>query len=152
MSGGVIVKQSIVHGFLLGITLSVVYVPLASADVAPPAGYVEQCTVDKQQAVGKSCVACPNDYRSFLADAGPSACQVQYEPQGYTKACKSYGASVWTEVWCHNDPDAGANITTPTGGCSGCRTNTKRANGPVAGLLLLGTLLATRLLARRKRA
>ena len=91
-------KQSIVHGFLLGIAFSVGYVPLAIADIAPPPGYVEQCTVEKQQAVGKSCVACPNDYRSTFADAGPSACQVQYEPLGYTKACNSYGASVWTEV------------------------------------------------------
>jgi hypothetical protein len=146
------VKQSIVHGFLLGIAFSVGYVPLAIADIAPPPGYVEQCTVEKQQAVGKSCVACPNDYRSTFADAGPSACQVQYEPLGYTKACNSYGASVWTEVWCRADPDAGANTTPPTGGCAGCRTNTKRANGPVAGLLVLSTLVATRLLVRGKRS
>lgn len=145
-------KQSIIHGFLLGITFSVGYVPLASADVAPPIGYVEQCTVEKQRAVGKSCVACPNDYRSFLADAGPSACQAQYEPQGYTKACKSYGVSAWTEVWCRSDPDAGGDVTTPTGGCAGCRTSAKRSWGPMAGLLMLGTLLTTRLLVRRKRS
>ena len=143
-------KQSIAHGFLLGITLSVGYVPLAIADVAPPPGYVEQCTVEKQQTVGKSCVACPNDYKSKFADAGPSACQVQYEPQGYTKACNSYGASAWTEVWCRSDADAGTSVTTPTGGCNGCRTNTKRANGPATGLLIFGTLLATRFLVRRK--
>ena len=145
-------KQSIVHGFLLGVTLSVGYVPLAFADVPPPIGYVEQCTVEKQQTGGVSCVACQNDYRSFIGDAGPSACQVQYESQGYAKACKSYGASVWTEVWCRSDPDAGPTVTPPTGGCSGCRTNTKQANGPMTGLLVLGALFASRLLMRRTRS
>ena len=144
-------KQSIVRGFLLGLTLGIGYVPLAMADVAPPAGYVEQCTVEKQQTAGKSCVACPNDYRSFRADAGPSVCEAQYGAQGYSKACKSYGASAWTEVWCRDDPDAGSTITAPTGGCSGCRTNTRQANGPMVGVLVLGALAAIRFLARRTR-
>lgn len=144
-------KQSIIHGFLVGISLSVGYLPLALADVAPPDGYVEQCTVEKQQAPGKSCQACQNDYRSFTTDAG-DPCQQQYGGLGYTKMCKSWGASVWTEVWCTGVLDAGTEVTPPEAGCSGCRTNPQRANGPMTGFLVLGALLSTRLLKRRTRA
>jgi MYXO-CTERM domain-containing protein len=143
-------KQSMVHGFLIGVSLMVGYVPLAFADVAPPPGYVEQCTVEKQQAPGKQCVACPNDYRSFTTDAG-DPCQLKYGTQGYTKMCNSYGASVWTEVWCTGDLDAGTQITSPAAGGCGCRISAQQSNGSLAGLLVLGTLLSTRLLKRRIR-
>lgn len=143
-------KQSIVRGFLIGVTLTLGYLPRALADVAPPPGYVEQCTVEKQQAPGKQCVACPNDYRSFATDAG-NPCQLKYGTQGYTKMCNTYGASAWTEVWCTGDLDAGTEVTSPAAGSCGCRTNPQRANGPIAGLLVLGALLSTRLLKRGSR-
>ena len=145
-------KQSTIQGFLVGMALSVGYVQPTFADVAPPDGYVEQCTVAKQQGNGNTCIECPNDYRSFATDAG-DPCKLQYEGQGYTKACNSYGASVWTEVWCRGGAtDAGSTVTPPAGGCSGCRTNTKHANGPIAALLMLGAVLTTCLVARRVRS
>jgi|GEM_PF-2900396 len=142
-------KHTWVCGFLLGITLSASYLPLARADVAPPDDYVEQCTVEKKQVTGLACVSCANDYRSFATDAG-DPCALQYQPQGYTKNCKSWGASVWTEVWCKGQADAGSEVTAPTGGCS-CRANAKQANGPFAGLLIVGALFATRILKRAVR-
>lgn len=143
-------KQSLIHGFSMAVMLTVGYLSVARADVPPPDGYVEQCTVEKKQVPGKPCVACQNDYRSFTTDAG-DPCQQQYELQGYTKICKSYGASVWTEVWCTGDLDAGTEITTPAGGCSGCRTHAHGARTSIAGLLVLGALVSTRLLKRRAR-
>ena len=143
-------KQSIFHGLLVCVAITIGNAQLALADVAPPAGYVEQCTVEKQQAPGKSCVACPNDYRSFVGDAGDK-CVQQYEPQGYTKVCKSWGASAWTEVWCTGDLDAGTAVTAPVGSCSGCRTAPRQSSGPLMTLLILGTLLLTRLLKRGSR-
>jgi MYXO-CTERM domain-containing protein len=142
-------KHSILHGFLVAVTLTVGYVPFAAADVAPPNGYVEQCTVEKKQASGLTCVACKNDYRSFATDAG-DPCQQKYAAQGYTKICKSYGASVWTEVWCTGEVDAGTETTTPVGACN-CRMSGPHASGPAAVLLVLGALVSTRVLRRRVR-
>lgn len=140
-------KQSIIHGFLFGVSLTVSHLPLARADLPPPDGYVEQCTVEKQQAPGKTCIACQNDYRSLTTDAG-DPCQQKYEPQGYTKICKSWGASVWTEVWCSGDLDAGNQVTNPVGSCS-CRTHSQRGRGSMAALVLVCALVSTRLLKRR---
>ena len=142
-------KQSLVYGFAVSALLVLGGAKIAFADVAPPVGYVEQCTVEKQQAAGKACVACKNDYTSFVGDAG-DRCAQQYEPMSYTKVCKSYGASAWTEVWCTGDLDAGSSATTPVGGCSGCHTNVQRTNG-IIGLLMLSALASARLLQRRSR-
>lgn len=85
----------------------------ANADLAPPADYVENCTVAKQQVDGKLCVACASSYATV------DKCKDDYSGQGYIQACKSWGASVWTEVWCKAGSDAGANIPVmPQGGAT----------------------------------
>ena len=61
----------------------------------PPAGYVEQCTVEKQAAPGQECVLCGDSYYKT-----PNACAAKLEPNGYVKACRTRGASTWKEVWC----------------------------------------------------
>jgi MYXO-CTERM domain-containing protein len=139
--------RSIIHGFLVGATLTVGYLPLAFADVPPPDGYVEQCTVQKKQGAGQTCVTCQNDYRSFATDAG-DPCQEKYTPLGYTKICKAYGASVWSEVWCTGTVDAGTEPVTPTGSCN-CRTAARHTSGSGVLLVMLGALASTRLLRRR---
>lgn len=65
----------------------------ALADIPPPDDYVETCTV--AQACEGEGVACGDAY---FGDRG--ACARQYAEQGYTRACKTRGASTWTEVWC----------------------------------------------------
>lgn len=115
-------------------------VSLAFADIAPPDGYVETCTVERACAAGegKTCRA------SFQ---GPGDCAT-LAAEGWTKTCQTPGASVWTEVYCR--PGAGgaaastAASTQPAppatqGGCSG-----KQGAG---GLLLFGGLLG---LSRRR--
>lgn len=66
----------------------------ASADVAPPPGYVEKCSVEKQRGAGEDCVACS----TYFAEA--DACQKKHAPRGYAERCRTRGASTWTEVWC----------------------------------------------------
>ncbi|PKN54658.1 MAG: hypothetical protein CVU56_25375 [Deltaproteobacteria bacterium HGW-Deltaproteobacteria-14] len=66
----------------------------ALADVPPPPGYVEQCTVDKQQQEGEECVACGTYHGER------DKCEKLYGEAGYGKRCSTGGASVWTEVWC----------------------------------------------------
>jgi MYXO-CTERM domain-containing protein len=74
----------------------------AHADIAPPPGYVETCSVQRHQSADKQCVAC----RAWFRER--DACVKQYGAQGYTSACRSRGASVWTEVWCKSASTAAA--------------------------------------------
>jgi MYXO-CTERM domain-containing protein len=143
-------KYTFVRGLLFGIALSACYLPTALADVPPPDGYVEECTVAKKQVSGRSCAACQNDYRSFATSA-VDPCQSQYASQGYEKICKSWGASVWTEVWCRGEADAGNEVTPPPAGGCGCRASARNARGPFLGMLILGALFATRFHKRRVR-
>lgn len=69
---------------------------LAHADIAPSPGYVEQCTVAKYTSGSRTCREC----RTYHANP-ENYCSTQLG-QGYQRACKTRGASVWTEVWCRN--------------------------------------------------
>ena len=69
-------------------------ISVAWADVAPPPGYVEQCTLEKQQVQADTCTLCPSSYQD------PEKCKKEWEAKGYEKRCQSRGASVWNEVWC----------------------------------------------------
>jgi len=68
----------------------------AFADVAPPPDYVESCTVAKQQGPGLDCRECGTYY------AEHDKCDKTLGTQGFSKRCRSRGASVWTEVWCRS--------------------------------------------------
>jgi hypothetical protein len=67
----------------------------ASADVPPSPGYVEACTVANESGQGRECRSCdtyfgnPPDYCEGLVGSG-----------GFTRACRTSGASTWSEVWC----------------------------------------------------
>lgn len=75
----------------------------ARADIPPPDGYVENCTIEKQQRPGMECVACQATHSTPCSVAS------------YTRQCSTYGASVWTEIWCYTDGGPGLN----TGGSPG---------------------------------
>ena len=74
---------------------AVVLTPLLGyADVPPPPGYVEQCTIEKQckkEEEGDACSAWHGDR---------DTCQKKHAQDGFVFKCKSRGASVWTEVYC----------------------------------------------------
>jgi len=110
----------------------------ARADVPPPDGYVEECTVEKKEQPGTDCKACPNN------PSNPQDYCAQQVGAGYTKVCNSYGASVWTEVWCNGPPRPAEE---ESGGCSLGRSPSE------GGVPWLGTALAAMawILARRRR-
>jgi hypothetical protein len=84
---------------------------VAHADVPPPPGYVETCTVEQQQTGGARCEACRASYQ----DA--NACATRFASTQLQRRCRTSGASAWTEVWCetrvHVDPTGPAPETSP---------------------------------------
>ena len=90
----------------------------ALADLPPPDDYVETCTVAQQQRSGETCLDCDVSYVDF------DACANTYEPEGYTKRCQTWGASVYSEVFCKPDEasgsggSAGSGATPSSGGAS----------------------------------
>lgn len=79
---------------LAALCLSVL-APVAHADIAPPPGYVEACTVPRVQASnpGQTCVSCDAWH------GGREGCEA-YEAKGFIRRCKTRGASTWDEVLC----------------------------------------------------
>jgi hypothetical protein len=69
------------------------------ADLGPPPGYVEKCTVKAQTKRGEECRVCGAYF------ASREEC-LQLGRQGYNQRCRSHGASVWSEVWCRLAPKA----------------------------------------------
>lgn len=128
-------------GFLLALLL----VPAAAtADVPPPPGYVEKCTVEQAQVrTGHTCEMCGDAYHGDR-----EACANKYSGTStMSLECKTAGASVWDEVWCDSakaltpedkaaSEKVAAEQTAPTGGGDkgqkGCGCAATR-NGPVGG-------------------
>ena len=135
-------------GFLLALLLA--SAP-ASADIPPPPGYVEKCTVEQAQArTGHTCEMCGDAYHGDR-----EACVNKYaETQTMSRECRTSGASVWDEVWCDSakplsaedkaaSEKVAAEQAAPTGaedkgqkGC-GCATSDGGSPGGMA-LLALG--------------
>jgi MYXO-CTERM domain-containing protein len=110
---------------LLGCSLAVTATS-ARADVPPPEGYVEACTVEKQ-APGQECVLCGDSYYKT-----PNACAAKLEPDGYTKACRTRGASTWKEVWCKKGKAAPAASVGPAPSASAVPVASSEPATPVA--------------------
>jgi hypothetical protein len=81
---------------------------VAHADVPPPPGYVETCTVEQQQTGGARCEAC----RANFQDA--SACETRFASTQMQRRCRTTGASVWTEVWCETRTHVDPAVPAPT--------------------------------------
>lgn len=67
---------------------------LAFADIPPPPGYVEQCTIEKQckkEEEGDACSAWHGER---------DKCEKKHAQDGFVRKCRTGGASVWTEVYC----------------------------------------------------
>ena len=67
---------------------------VAHADLAPPAGYVETCTLEKQATPADECYSC----RAYYGNR--DHCSSSLQSYGFASRCRSGGASVWSEVWC----------------------------------------------------
>jgi hypothetical protein len=66
----------------------------ARADIPPPPDYVETCTLANKQTPTSECLACAADYSNF------GRCSPLLSPYCYSKVCKTWGASAYTELWC----------------------------------------------------
>ena len=66
---------------------------LALADIPPPEGYVESCTPKKACGNNES-----DECGAYYGD--PHKCDTVHAADGFARACRTHGASVWTEVWC----------------------------------------------------
>jgi hypothetical protein len=64
-----------------------------SADIAPAPGYVESCTLTKQQRANEECTMC----RAWFGSR--DECK-KLSAAGYARRCSTSGASVWAEMWC----------------------------------------------------
>jgi len=67
---------------------------LARADIPPPAGFVESCTIEKQCKANEEGLVCGANHTDT------ENCKKLHASDGYAYRCKTNGASVWTEVWC----------------------------------------------------
>jgi MYXO-CTERM domain-containing protein len=76
----------------------------AGADVAPPRPGPETCTVQKQARPGSECLACG----AFFGN--PEHCSASLASYGFTSACRTGGASAWSEVWCRASTPAAAKV------------------------------------------
>lgn len=74
---------------------------VAHADIPPPPGYVESCTVEKVQTADTECTGCAGYF------GGREPCEA-LEAEGYAAVCQTRGASTWTEVMCR--PKAGGEL------------------------------------------
>lgn len=72
----------------------------AFADVPPPDGYVETCSVAEKEQPGTKCATCDG----FGPE--PDKCKMQFQGTPYHYVCKTWGATVYTEVWCDGTPKA----------------------------------------------
>ncbi|MBN1607254.1 MAG: hypothetical protein JW940_11520 [Polyangiaceae bacterium] len=83
-------------GVMTWVLGSLTLAPSARADVAPPDDYVETCTVAEQQNEGEECLLCQVTYADF------EACSTTCGSLGFTNRCKSWGTSVYNEVYCRS--------------------------------------------------
>ena len=139
---------------------------VARADIPPPEGYVERCTVEVcGTAGGAMCRA------SFQRRAD---CET-LEAQGYVAKCRTRGASVWGEAMCKpegtaqpasaasaavtpgaegepsatpppSQPSAPSSVSAPTasGGCASVPMTSTRGTGFLGVAVLFAALGATR--------
>jgi hypothetical protein len=101
-------------GLALAAAGSLTLAGAARADVPPPDGYVETCTLANKQTATSECLACAADYNNF------GRCIPLLSPYCYSKVCKTWGASAYTELWCRLKGDGAPvpseilNVLSPT--------------------------------------
>ena len=110
------------------------WIALALADEPPPPGYVEPCT--EEVCGGAKAETCRASYQ------GREACE-RLEQQGMTQACRTSGASVWSEVFCRGPVNGTADPVAPPA-VSRCDSAAPGVVGALGLALVLGAV-------RRKR-
>jgi len=73
----------------------------ACADIPPPLGYVEECTIEKKQTHDLVCESCSTGYWAV------EACREKFSGTDFYQVCQTRGGSSWGEVWCKKIAPAG---------------------------------------------
>ena len=113
---------------------------MALGDAAPPDDFEEDCTVEKQQKDGETCVLCEESNTWE-----PDGCKKRHDTDGYTKRCKAFGGDQWNEIWCKSggtptDPPKNTDVTPASndkGSSSSCSAGNGAARTMGLGLALL---------------
>jgi hypothetical protein len=87
--------------FTLALAGSIALLRPAWADVPPPEGYVETCTVADQQTATSECLLC------YATRGMADRCEPLLAPYCFTKVCHAWNGS--NEVWCRT---AGSGVPT----------------------------------------
>jgi hypothetical protein len=66
----------------------------AAANLAPPQVYVETCTVENQERPEEECRRCDAHFGER------DRCEREFGTKDYRYRCRTYGVSVWSEIWC----------------------------------------------------
>lgn len=99
----------------------------ARADIPPPEGYVETCTLEKQQKPDTECLSCDAWHGEH------DKCEKLHGASGYTQACRSGGASTWSEVWCRPKAGGEAPAPAPAGGDETAPALAEKKSGECSG-------------------
>jgi hypothetical protein len=107
------------------------FAPTARADVPPPPGYVETCTLPKQSHKGDDCLEC----RAYYGNR--EHCSASLASYRFARRCQTAGASTWSEVWCRGGgptapkvpPEVLGQLNNPS---SGLRAEPKPTAAPTA--------------------
>lgn len=89
--------------FLAAASLSTI-AARAGADLVAPRQGAETCTVQKQGKPGSECLQCS----AFFGN--PEHCSASLASYGFTSACRTGGASSWSEVWCRAATPSAAKV------------------------------------------
>lgn len=120
----------------------------ASADMPPPPGYVEKCTLEREQHHGETCVECAG----HLYDR--EACSRTHGKEGFAQRCISAGASHWREIWCKRGnglaTQPASSGSAHAKGCTIGDGSSSPASAGAALLAVVASLVLVRALRRRR--
>jgi hypothetical protein len=81
----------------LALVCPLLFATPARADVAPPSGYTEKCTLEKKTTPTSECVQC-----QAIREGYPNAdrCTSLLSPYCYVLVCGAWGGVSYPEIWC----------------------------------------------------
>jgi hypothetical protein len=106
---------------LMVVACVVAIATVAMADVAPPDDYIETCTLEQQHHDDFECLECR---MSYLVDQNDEEGMEGYcdpdalSDDGYEQKCRTWGGSVWDEIWCRPSPGTDGPADDPVVKCS----------------------------------
>ena len=128
------------------VAVAIVAMPLLTsvvrADIPPPKGYVEDCTLEIQCRAGRIC--------GTIHGEANADCEKSAIDAGMERRCTSYGATVGSVVYCPQGAPlpAPAKVAPGSKGRTGC-TITQRSSG--AAVFMVAAFALCAVLVRRQR-